>query len=206
MAEKKWLNTSEVDSKIKRPVHTTRTNKPMQVRWMEFLSLHTFFSADELKDYLGAKISEVIKVFVEDIWNTSLTRLDKPPVILIDEVHYDKGWDLSAKIVYDQTKRIFLLLTGSSALSIVQWMVSKSIEAFETRNVELAKEVIKKDDEIDELYNESLTNAAQIGKVKDVRCLIADILVIRYLERIGDHACQIASAVEYVVEGKYLPT
>ena len=92
------------------------------------------------------------------------------------------------------------------ALSIVQWMVSKSIEAFETKNVELAKEVIKKDDEIDEIYNESLTNAAQMGKVKDIRCVIADILVIRYLERIGDHACQIASAVGYVVEGKYLPT
>lgn len=92
------------------------------------------------------------------------------------------------------------------ALSIVQWMVSKSIEAFETKNVELAKEVIRKDDEIDEIYNESLTNAAQIGKAKDIRCVIADILVIRYLERIGDHACQIASAVGYVAEGKYLPT
>ncbi|MEM0171875.1 MAG: AAA family ATPase [Thermoproteota archaeon] len=77
-----------------------------------------YFSADELKDYLGAKISEAIKVFVEDIWNTSLTSLDKPLVILIDEAHYDKGWALSAKIVYDQTKRIFLLLTGSSALSM----------------------------------------------------------------------------------------
>ncbi|MBO3840627.1 MAG: ATP-binding protein [Thermoproteota archaeon] len=77
-----------------------------------------YFSADELKDYLGAKISEAIKVFVEDIWNTSLTSLDKPLFILIDEAHYDKGWALSAKIVYDQTKRIFLLLTGSSALSM----------------------------------------------------------------------------------------
>jgi phosphate transport system protein len=92
------------------------------------------------------------------------------------------------------------------ALSIVQWMVSRSIEAFETRNVELAREVIRKDDEIDEIYNESLINAAQMGKVKDIRCVIADILVIRYLERIGDHACQIASAVGYVVEGKYLQT
>ncbi|MEM3816185.1 MAG: PhoU domain-containing protein [Candidatus Bathyarchaeia archaeon] len=31
---------------------------------------------------------------------------------------------------------------------------SKSIEAFEARSVELVKEVMKKDDKVDEIYNE----------------------------------------------------
>jgi len=77
-----------------------------------------YFSADELKDYLGAKISEVIKVYVEDILKTSLVNLDKEIFILIDEAHFDKDWSTSSKVVYDQTKRAFILLTGSSALSM----------------------------------------------------------------------------------------
>jgi phosphate transport system protein len=92
------------------------------------------------------------------------------------------------------------------AFNIVHWMVLKSIEAFETKNAELAKEVIKKDDEIDEIYNESLAEVAELKRVKEIKCLIGNLLVIRYLERIGDHACQIASAVGYITEGKYLPT
>jgi len=93
-----------------------------------------------------------------------------------------------------------------NALSLVQWMVSKSIEAFENKDIKLAKEVIAKDDEVDKMYNEVLVNSTSIDEIKDIRCIIADILVMRYLERIGDHACQIASAVGYVVEGNYLPT
>jgi len=77
-----------------------------------------YFSVDELKEYLGVKISEIIKVYVEDFFKTSLINLDKRLFILIDEAHFDKDWSISAKIIYDQTKKIFLLLTGSSALSM----------------------------------------------------------------------------------------
>lgn len=77
-----------------------------------------YFSADELKDYLGARISDVIRVYVENMFRTSLVSLDKQVFILIDEAHFDKDWSMSAKVVYDQTKNVFLLLTGSSALSM----------------------------------------------------------------------------------------
>jgi len=77
-----------------------------------------YFSTDELKDYLGASISEVIDVFVEDILKTTLTLLNEKIFILIDETHFDEKWDTAAKIIYDQSKNIFLLLTGSSALNI----------------------------------------------------------------------------------------
>ncbi|RLG69700.1 MAG: ATP-binding protein [Candidatus Iainarchaeum archaeon] len=77
-----------------------------------------YFSVDELKEYLGVKISEVVKVYVERIFKTSFVNLDKQLFILIDEAHFDKDWGVAAKIIYDQTKKIFLLLTGSSALSM----------------------------------------------------------------------------------------
>lgn len=77
-----------------------------------------YFSTDELKDYIGASISEVINVFVEDILKSSLSSLNEKIFILIDEAHFDEKWSAAAKIVYDQSKNIFLLLTGSSALNI----------------------------------------------------------------------------------------
>ena len=77
-----------------------------------------YFSADELTEYLGARISDVITVFVEDVLQTSLVKLDEPIFILIDEAHYDDHWSAAAKIVYDKTKKVFMVLTGSSALSL----------------------------------------------------------------------------------------
>ncbi|MBI5872041.1 AAA family ATPase, partial [archaeon] len=77
-----------------------------------------YFSTDELKDYLGASILDVINVFIEDILKTTLAMLDEKVFILIDETHFDEKWGTAAKIVYDQSKNVFLLLTGSSALNI----------------------------------------------------------------------------------------
>ncbi len=77
-----------------------------------------YFSADELREYLGIKISELIRIYVEDILKTSLVNLNKRIFILIDEAHFDEEWSLASKIIYDQTKKVFLLLTGSSALSM----------------------------------------------------------------------------------------
>ena len=38
--------------------------------------------------------------------------------LLIDEAQYDKNWGISTKIVYDRSKNIFLIVTGSSAISL----------------------------------------------------------------------------------------
>lgn len=77
-----------------------------------------YFSTDELKSLLGRRIIDVIQVFIQDVHRTSLVNLDKDVFILIDEAHFDKHWDRAAKIVYDQSKRVFLIFTGSSALNL----------------------------------------------------------------------------------------
>ncbi len=77
-----------------------------------------YFSADEMKNFLGASIYEVVKAYVESILRSTMPALETKLWILIDEAHYDEKWDTSAKIIYDQSQNIFLLLTGSSALSI----------------------------------------------------------------------------------------
>lgn len=77
-----------------------------------------YFSMDEAKEYLGAKILEIVTAFADDFFKASLVTLDTKLIIMIDEAHFDERWSTAAKIVYDQTKNIFLILTGSSALSM----------------------------------------------------------------------------------------
>jgi len=77
-----------------------------------------YLNADELKLFLEAGIKDIIPVYVEEIHKTSMPHLEERIFILIDEAHYDENWSLTGKIVYDQTRKIFMLFTGSSALSL----------------------------------------------------------------------------------------
>ncbi|MFW5846883.1 MAG: ATP-binding protein [Nanoarchaeota archaeon] len=77
-----------------------------------------YFSADELNSYLGENTLDVIHSFIEEIHDTTLINLDKEIFILIDESHFDKRWSEGAKIVFDKSKKIFLIFTGSSALDL----------------------------------------------------------------------------------------
>mgnify|MGYP001095361836 CR=1 FL=1 len=77
-----------------------------------------YFSADESTEYLGLGVYDVIEAFLEGIHRTSFVNLDKELFIFIDEAHFDEKWATAVKIVYDKTDKIFLAVTGSSALSM----------------------------------------------------------------------------------------
>ncbi len=77
-----------------------------------------YLPADELKVYLGARIIDAIDVFIGEVHQTTPINLDMKLFVLIDEAHYDREWSQTGKIMYDQSKKIFLIFTGSSALSL----------------------------------------------------------------------------------------
>ena len=77
-----------------------------------------FISCENLNDIVDFKIIDVIKQFLESYHNTTIRRLDKKIFLLIDESQYDKNWALSGKLIYDKTKNIFMIFTGSSALNL----------------------------------------------------------------------------------------
>lgn len=84
-------------------------------------------------------------------------------------------------------------------------MVSKSIDAFVKKDVSTAEEVIKMDDIADEGFDkikEELIQAVREDSKKSEEYI--DILMIaKYIERIGDHAVNIAEWVEYSVTGTH---
>ena len=85
-------------------------------------------------------------------------------------------------------------------------MVTGSIESFVKKDMELANTVIMKDDEVDDLFDEVKQDL--IDAVTDDEATgeyFVDILMIaKYLERICDHAVNIAEWVIFSITGQHV--
>ena len=82
-------------------------------------------------------------------------------------------------------------------------MLVHNIEAFVSKDVKKAEKVIGNDDVVDELFN-TIKNEliSMIHKNPDVGDQAMDLLMVaKYLERIGDHATNVAEWVEYSLTG-----
>jgi phosphate transport system protein len=83
-------------------------------------------------------------------------------------------------------------------------MLSQAKKAFEGRDIELARDLVRQDDLIDNLNKECFQIAVQVGDDADVReWAMTMMLVARALERIGDNAVDIGEQVAFVVTGLF---
>ena len=85
-----------------------------------------------------------------------------------------------------------------------QRMVKESLDAFVTRDTELARRVCAEDAEVDAL-KEQIFRELLTFMMEDARTIsraIRLILISRFLERVADHATNIAEMVVYMVESK----
>lgn len=88
--------------------------------------------------------------------------------------------------------------------AIAQEMVKVALDSLVNRDADAAKKVCERDDEVDnlndqiirELISYMLEDRANIKRALDL------ILVSRFLERVADHATNIAEDVIYMVKGK----
>jgi phosphate transport system protein len=82
--------------------------------------------------------------------------------------------------------------------------VSQAKEAFASRNIELAQDLVRQDAEINRLNREIFRRAVDAGDDLDVReWAMFMILVARCVERIGDNTVDIAEQVVFVVTGLF---
>ena len=88
--------------------------------------------------------------------------------------------------------------------TLAQKMVKDSIDALVNKDEALARDICKRDDEVDNLndqvFRELLTYMMQDPKT--ITRAVELILVGRHLERIADHATNIAEDVIYFLKGK----
>jgi phosphate transport system protein len=82
--------------------------------------------------------------------------------------------------------------------------LSQAKEAFASRNVGLAQDLVRQDAEINRLNREIFRRAVEIGDDVDTReWAMFMILVARCLERVGDNTVDIAEQVVFVVTGLF---
>jgi phosphate transport system protein len=82
--------------------------------------------------------------------------------------------------------------------------VSQAKDAFSSRNVELAQDLVRQDAEINQLNRDIFRRAVAIGDDTEVReWAMFMILVARCLERIGDNTVDIAEQTVFVVTGLF---
>ena len=87
---------------------------------------------------------------------------------------------------------------------LVQRMVKESLDAFVQQDPVRARAVCRQDDEVDR-YDDQLFRELLTYMMADPRAItraVHLILVSRHLERIADHATNVAEDVIYLVEGK----
>ncbi len=89
---------------------------------------------------------------------------------------------------------------------LAQGMVKDALDAFVKRDSALARDVLTRDDLVDHL-NYQVFNELLLFMIQDPKTISRAVKITyisKYLERIADHATNIAEMVVYMVEGKII--
>lgn len=90
-------------------------------------------------------------------------------------------------------------------------MIRLSIDALRTKDKETVSKLYFMDNSVDALYRNYVRDliTPKIDPndqlLKDPRCALSALLILRYLERIADHACSIGDSVYFIVTGQSSP-
>lgn len=93
---------------------------------------------------------------------------------------------------------------GDMARAVVS-MVTDSVDAFVKSDLQLADQVVAADDAVDRLFDrikEALMTLIRAGSV-DAKAALDLLMAAKYLERIGDHAVNVAEWVQYSITGQH---
>lgn len=84
-------------------------------------------------------------------------------------------------------------------------MVSQSVKSFVKQDLGIARDVIAKDDMVDDLFKQVKKEAISLihDDPEKGEEYVAIIMIAKYFERIGDHAGNIAEWVEFSITGEY---
>jgi phosphate transport system protein len=87
--------------------------------------------------------------------------------------------------------------------NLVETMVLKCLEAFVARDAQIARDILTSDDQIDELRNGLQRELIELMKhnAECVERALGHLFIARSLERIADHATNIAEDIIFLVQG-----
>jgi phosphate transport system protein len=86
-------------------------------------------------------------------------------------------------------------------------MIQLSVKSLEKLDKDASVKLYMLDDSVDSMFRNYLKKALTQTKKRNFepRCYVSALLILRYLERISDHACYIGDCVHYIVTGDPSP-
>lgn len=125
--------------------------------------------------------------------------------IAYDLARYGRyAWDITfihKKLEVDPSECSLPSLRINELYEKVKTIVNISVEAVKKNDLKLARKIGGIENEVDEIYYECLDKLVE-ERQSTTRCLITNLLLIRHLERIADHASYIGEAIIYLVTGE----
>ncbi len=119
----------------------------------------------------------------------------------------DYSKNIAKRVGQIEISRKFEPLTLLPAMGdIARGMVHDVLTAYAARDAESAKEIIARDDKVDNFYNSIFRNLVthMMENPATISSAAQLLFVARNLERIGDHATNVAEMVHYAATGNYL--
>ena len=82
-------------------------------------------------------------------------------------------------------------------------MLKEMLDAFVQEDVEKAKEIALRDDQIDRYYGETMAAIENMVSTENTNNQAIQLaLICKYIERAADHATNLAEALFFIVQGK----
>jgi phosphate transport system protein len=105
---------------------------------------------------------------------------------------------------YEAPKDNTILDLLSKMTSSVRQQVKDAREAFQTRRLTLARDLVRQDQDVNRVNRQISMRAVEVGDELEIReWAMFMILVARCLERIGDNAVEIAEQTVFVITGLF---
>lgn len=117
----------------------------------------------------------------------------------------DQSADIAELILEMEEKNVYLMIEHIPDMaSVAIEMVTDALDAFHEHDIQKAKEVKKRDQQMDQLFEEVKTDLVNIVKEDrdNVDLAIQFLMIAKYFERIGDHVVNICEWVEFNQTGK----
>jgi phosphate transport system protein len=97
----------------------------------------------------------------------------------------------------------------SEMAKTVKDMINVSVQSLEKLDKDASNKLYMMDDSVDALYRNYLRRVLTQSKNgmsdSEPKCYVSALLILRYLERISDHACYIGDCVHYVITAELTP-
>lgn len=118
----------------------------------------------------------------------------------------DQASDIAEIAEYIDGQRVQEYQPMKTMANAVTKMVSESIKSYVNKDLALAHKVMADDDFVDEAFDQMKEDIVKMIREGEINAhFTLDLLMIaKYLERIGDHAVNVAEWVEFSITGEHL--